>query len=108
MGDTFPTSEVLSMKDQVNYADGSIVSMQVIKMPAGNLTLFAFDKGQELSEHSAPFDALVQVLDGETEIRIAGEPYKLVEGQSIIMPADIPHAVKATERFKMLLSMIKS
>jgi quercetin dioxygenase-like cupin family protein len=108
MSDTFPKSKVLSMKDQVDYADGSIVSTQVIKLPAGNLTLFAFDKGQELSEHSAPFDALVQVLDGETEVRIAGEPYLLVEGQSIIMPADIPHAVKATARFKMLLSMIKS
>ena len=108
MSDTFPRSEVLSMKDQVQYADGSIVSMQVIKMPAGNLTLFAFDKGQELSEHSAPFDALVQVIDGEVEIKIAGIPYTLAEGQSIIMPADIPHAVKATSRFKMLLSMIKA
>lgn len=108
MNDTFPRSEVLSMKDQVEYADGSIVSMQVIKMPAGNLTLFAFDAGQELSEHSAPFDALVQVLDGEVEISIAGLPYKLTEGQSIIMPADIPHAVKASSCFKMLLSMIKA
>ena len=108
MNETFPRSQVLSMKDQIEYSNGSIVSMQVIKMPAGNLTLFAFDKGQELSEHSAPFDALVQVIDGEVEIRIAGIEYNLVEGQSIIMPADIPHAVKARSRFKMLLSMIKA
>lgn len=108
MSDTFPNSEVLVMENQVEYAAGSIVSKQVIKMPTGNLTLFAFDEGQELSEHSAPFDALVQVLDGECLISINREPNVLVKGECIIMPANIPHALKATKRFKMLLSMIKS
>ena len=83
------------------------VSSQITKAEAGNVTLFAFDKDQELSEHTAPFDALVHVLDGETEINISGRAYHLKAGDAIIMPADEPHAVKALTRFKMLLTMIR-
>ena len=95
------------MADLVAYNEGSVVSRQITKTEAGNVTLFAFDKDQELSEHTAPFDALVHVLDGETEIRISGKPFHLKTGDAIIMPADEPHAVKALTRFKMLLTMIR-
>lgn len=95
------------MADLVAYNEGSVVSRQITKADAGNVTLFAFDKEQELSEHTAPFDALVHVLDGETEIRISGKPFHLKTGDAIIMPADEPHAVKALTRFKMLLTMIR-
>ena len=104
---TAPKSEVLYIADLVTYNDGSVVSRQITKAEAGNVTLFAFDKDQELSEHTAPFDALVHVLDGETEIRISGKPFHLKTGDAIIMPADEPHAVKALTRFKMLLTMIR-
>lgn len=104
---TAPTSEVLNMAELVSYQNGSVVSRQITKADAGNVTLFAFDNGQELSEHTAPFDALVHVLDGEAEIRISGKPFHLKSGDAIIMPADEPHAVKATQRFKMLLTMIR-
>ena len=100
-------SEILHMADLVAYNEGSVVSRQITKAEAGNVTLFAFDKDQELSEHTAPFDALVHVLDGETEIRISGKPFHLKTGDAIIMPADEPHAVKALTRFKMLLTMIR-
>lgn len=105
--DQFPTSRVLAMDNEVEYSDNSIVSRQVIKDTGGNVSLFAFDKGQELSEHTAPFNALIQVLDGQAEIFIAGKKYSLNKSDSIIMPANIPHAVKAGERFKMLLTMIR-
>ena len=104
---TAPKSETLHMADLVAYNEGSVVSRQITKSEAGNVTLFAFDKDQELSEHTAPFDALVHVLDGETEIRISGKPFHLKTGDAIIMPADDPHAVKALTRFKMLLTMIR-
>ena len=103
----YPKSQIVQLGDSVEYADNSIVSKAVIKSGSGNVTLFAFDKAQELSEHTAPFDALVQVLDGSVKITIAGQPYDLESGSSIIMPASIPHAVKAVEKFKMLLTMIK-
>jgi quercetin dioxygenase-like cupin family protein len=104
----FPKSEVIKLKDMVDYQDGSIVSRIIIRKPQGNLTIFAFDKGQALSEHSAPFDAMVQVLDGEAEVIIDGKSYHL-KGccDTIIMPANIPHALNASEKFKMLLTMIK-
>jgi quercetin dioxygenase-like cupin family protein len=89
------------------YQEGSVVSRQITKADAGNVTLFAFDEGQELSEHSAPFDALVHVLDGEGEIRISGIAFVLRGGEAIIMPANEPHAVKARKPFKMLLTMIR-
>jgi len=104
---TAPKSEVLKMAELAAYQDGSVVSRQITKADAGNVTLFAFDKDQELSEHTAPFDALVQVLEGEAEIRISGKPYHLGTGDAIIMPADEPHAVFALQRFKMLLTMIR-
>jgi quercetin dioxygenase-like cupin family protein len=104
---TAPKSEILKMAELVAYQDGSVVSRQITKADAGNVTLFAFDKDQELSEHTAPFDALVHVLDGETEIKISGKPYHLKAGDAIIMPADEPHAVRALQKFKMLLTMIR-
>jgi quercetin dioxygenase-like cupin family protein len=97
----------VAIKDAIEYASDSVVSKMLIKKETGNLTLFAFDKGQALSEHTAPFDAAVQILDGIAEIIIGGTSYILNEGEFVIMPADIPHAVKAKEKFKMLLTMIK-
>ncbi|MFA5255795.1 MAG: cupin domain-containing protein [Candidatus Omnitrophota bacterium] len=91
----------------VEYQDGSVVSKEIIKKESGTVTLFAFDKGQGLSEHTAPFDALVNVLDGQAQVRISGEPYIVKEGELIIMPANRPHSVQAIERFKMLLVLIK-
>lgn len=104
---TAPRSEVLQMAELVAYQDGSVVSRQITKADGGNVTLFAFDKDQELSEHTAPFDALVHVLEGEAEIKISGRPFHLTIGDAIIMPADEPHAVRAMQRFKMLLTMIR-
>lgn len=101
-GEKFPT------KDSIEYSEGSVVSKTIIKKPGGNVTLFAFDKDQELSEHSSPHEALVQVFDGRVEITIGGQPHTISEGESIILPANIPHALKAVEGFKMLLVMIKS
>ena len=104
---TVPKSEVLNIAELVAYQAGSVVSRQITKADAGNVTLFAFDKEQELSEHTAPFDALVHVLDGDAEIRISGKAFHLKNGDAIIMPADEPHALKAISRFKMLLTMIR-
>ena len=92
----------------INYQDGAVVSKEIMKKNTGNVTLFAFDKGQGLSEHTAPFDALVYFLDGEVEIHISAKPHFLKEGEMILMPANKPHAVKALEKFKMLLIMIRS
>ena len=105
---TTPTAQILSLTDLIAYQEGAIVSRVILKAEAGNVTLFAFDAGQELSEHTAPFDALVHVLDGEAEIRISGHPFHLKTGEAIIMPADQPHAVKAVNNFKMLLTMIRA
>jgi quercetin dioxygenase-like cupin family protein len=104
---TTPHSEIMKIAALADYQVGAIVSRQIIKVGGGNITLFAFDEGQELSEHSTPFDALVQVLDGEAEIRISGKPFVLEAGESILMPADHPHALKASKKFKMLLTMLK-
>ena len=97
----------MNFNDKVDYSAEGIVSKRVLQKDKGNVTLFAFDKGQKLSEHSAPFDAMIQVLDGRAEVLINRVPYELTAGQSIIMPANIPHAVNASEKFKMLLTMIK-
>jgi quercetin dioxygenase-like cupin family protein len=97
----------LHIAELVSYQDGSVVSRQITKADAGNVTLFAFDQDQELSEHTAPFDALVHVLDGEAEVRISGKPFQLKAGDAIIMPANEPHALMAVSRFKMLLTMIR-
>ncbi|OGX19619.1 MAG: cupin [Omnitrophica WOR_2 bacterium RBG_13_44_8b] len=99
--------QVLTLKEMVEYQDGSIVSKEIIKKEAGTVTLFAFDKGQGLSEHTAPFDALVNMLEGQAEVTIAGKPSTVKEGEMIIMPANKPHSVQATSRFKMLLVLIK-
>lgn len=104
---TVPTSQVLPLADMVTYQEGSIVSRQITKSEAGNVTLFAFDVGQELSEHTAPYDALVHILEGSAEIRISGRPYDLTAGEAIVMPAGEPHALKANQRFKMLLTMVR-
>jgi len=103
-----PTATAVELAGQVAYSNGSIVSRTIADSKAGTLTLFAFDKGQGLSEHSAPFDAFVQVLDGQGEFVIGGESVVSAAGEVVVMPADIPHAVKANERFKMLLTMLRS
>lgn len=92
----------------VEYQTGSIVSKTIIKQPTGTVTLFAFDKGEGLSEHTAPFDALVYLIDGEAEVAISGKVNNVKKGEMIIMPANQPHALKATYRLKMMLVMIKS
>ena len=104
---TFDTGKVFSMEKSIDQSSGGVVSKQVLKEKAGNVTLFSFDKGQGLSEHTAPFDAMAHILDGVAEITINGELFKLSEGEYIIMPADIPHALHAVEPFKMVLTMIK-
>ena len=94
--------------DMVDYQAEAVVSKTIIEKKTGTVILFAFDQGQGLSEHIAPFDALVQVLDGEVEITIAGKPFHVKQGEIIIMPPHEPHALKAVKRFKMLLTMIRS
>jgi quercetin dioxygenase-like cupin family protein len=103
----FPKAQKFSFAIEVDYQAGGIVSKNVLKRPTGNVSLFAFDKGESLSTHTAPFDAMVQVLEGNARIVIGGNPHDLISGETIIMPANIPHSVEATERFKMLLTMIK-
>jgi quercetin dioxygenase-like cupin family protein len=99
----------LNLKDEIGYADGAIVSKTLLKKATGNITLFAFDKGQGLSEHTSPFDAVAQVVEGEGAFIIAGELKQVKEGGMIIMPANIPHDVQAAAQpFKMLLIMIRS
>lgn len=101
-------AKALIMKDLAAYQDGAIVSKEVLKKDTGTVTVFAFDQGQGLSEHTAPFDALVEILDGEAEIIISGNVHQVSEGEMIIMPASEPHALKANKRFKMMLVMIRS
>lgn len=101
-------AQAAKLSELVNYQDGSIVSKEIIKNEKGTITLFAFDKGQGLSEHTAPFDALVYNFDGKAEVIIEGKPHLLGVGEIIIMPANKPHALKAIERFKMLLAMVRS
>lgn len=103
---TSAKSEILDFLALAEYQTAAVVSRQITKAEGGNVTLFAFDEGQELSEHTAPFDALVHVVDGVAEIRISGKSYFLKAGEGILMPANEPHAVKANARFKMLLTMI--
>jgi len=101
-------SAATNVSDLVQYQVGSIVSREIVKKPTGTVTVFAFDERQGLSEHTAPFDALVHVLEGEVEISIAGQSHRLQSGQMILMPAQQPHALKAMKRFKMMLTMIRS
>jgi quercetin dioxygenase-like cupin family protein len=102
------TTEVTQLVDLLQYQDASIVSRVLLKNKGGTVTLFAFDEGEGLSEHTAPFDALVVVLDGKADIEIAGESFNVRQGETITLPANRPHAVKAATRFKMLLIMIRA
>ena len=110
-----PTNECLdacygkpaALGQLIGYADDSIVSKTLLDKPIGTITLFAFDKGQRLSEHTAPYDAVVQIVDGQGVVTIAGSDHALDTGQIIIMPANIPHSVQAEKKFKMLLTMIR-
>jgi quercetin dioxygenase-like cupin family protein len=104
---TSPKPEILKPAGMVAYQSDAVVSRLIAKAEGGNITLFAFDQGQELSEHTTPFDALVQLLEGEAEIKISGIPYRLNAGDAILMPANQPHALKAVRQFKMLLTMIE-
>jgi quercetin dioxygenase-like cupin family protein len=104
----FEKSKVFSFDGSVEYSDGGIVSKTILKKQTGNISLFSFDKGEALSEHTAPFDAMISVVDGKGEVTIGGKPFIVIAGESIIMPANIAHAVKAVERFKMVLTMIRS
>jgi quercetin dioxygenase-like cupin family protein len=103
-----PAAQVTKTAEFVNYQDGAVVSREIVKKSTGNVTLFAFDQGEGLSEHTAPFDALVQVLEGEAEIMVSGQSHRLQGGDMMLMPAGQPHALKAVKRFKMMLTMIRS
>ncbi len=107
MSDEFDGKPV-SLAGLVEYQAGAVVSREVVKKPTGTVTVFAFDAGQGLSEHTAPFDALVHLLDGEAEITIGGKPVAIKTGEMVVMPANVRHALKAVERLKMLLVMIRS
>ncbi len=101
-------AEALSLSGLVNYQDGSVVSRVVLKREKGNVTIFAFDEGQGLSEHTSPFDALLQAVEGEAEVTVSGKPIPVKAGDVVLLPAEKPHAVKAITRFKMELIMIRS
>jgi len=101
-------AQVLLLKDLANYQTNSVVSREILKKLTGTVTIFAFDQGQGLSEHTTPFDALVYIIDGTAQIMISGVDHRLSAGEMIIMPANRPHALKALEKFKMMLVMIKS
>ena len=100
------TNKIL-LRDAVSFQEGSIVSRQILKKPNGNITLFAFDKEQSLTEHTSPFEAVVNIIAGEMEIKIGGVPHKVMEGEIIILPPNIPHGLVAKQKSKMLLTMIK-
>lgn len=102
-----PKGQAFNLADHVTYAIGSVVSKTLLKKEVGNITLFSFAKGQGLTEHTSPFDAVVYILDGQAEISIGGEPQTVKVGDMLIMPANVPHALQAVEQFKMLLIMIR-
>jgi quercetin dioxygenase-like cupin family protein len=103
-----PPAQPVRLATLLDYAPGAVVSRALAKASGGSVTLFAFEAGQELSEHTAPFDALVEVLDGEVELTIGGAPVVAREGETVLMPANVAHAVRARTRFKMLLTMVRS
>jgi quercetin dioxygenase-like cupin family protein len=103
-----PIAEVVRLIDLVNYQEGAVVSRTLVNRETGTLTLFAFDEGQGLSEHTAPFDAVAHLLEGEAEIAVSGKPLQVTVGEAVLMPANQPHSLKALSRFKMLLTMIRS
>lgn len=102
------SEKIFNVADLVTYQKDSIVSREIIKKPTGGVTLFAFSEGQGLSEHTAPFDALMYIVDGSAEIKISGEAHKVSQGQMVIAPANMPHELKAVGKFKMMLVMLKS
>ncbi len=102
-----PSAEAIGAAGILSYQEGAVVSRTLIKEGAGSVTLFAFDEGQGLTEHTSPFDALVYMLEGEAEIRVAGKPIEAKGGDLILMPANQPHGLKATRRFKMMLTMLR-
>ena len=102
------TGEVWPLAGLVDYQDGAVVSRTLLKKSTGSVTVFAFDRGQELSEHTVPHDAFVYVIAGEAEIVVSGAPHRLTQGDAILMPGNRPHAVKAVGRFKMVLSMLRA
>ena len=108
MQETFIKGKALDLEKMVEYSSGGVISKQVLKSQSGNITLFSFDQGQGLAEHTAPFDAVVQILDGEAEITVGGNSNLVKKGKFIIMPANVPHALQAVKRFKMLLTMVKN
>ena len=103
-----PIAEVVRLIDLVNYQEGAVVSRTLVNRATGTLTLFAFDEGQGLSNHTAPFDAVAHLLEGEAEIEVSGKPLPTTAGEAVLMPANQPHSLKALSRFKMLLMMIRS
>lgn len=103
-----PIAEIVRLIDLVNYQEGAVVSRTLVNRTTGTITLFAFDEGQGLSEHTAPFDAMAYLLEGEAEIVIAGKPLRTTAGEGVLMPANQPHSLKALTRFKMVLTMIRS
>jgi len=103
-----PVAEVVRFLDLVNYQEGAVVSRTLVNRTTGTVTLFAFDDGQGLSEHTAPFDALAYLLEGEAEITVSGKPLRTTAGEAVLMPAHQPHSLKALSRFKMVLTMIRS
>jgi quercetin dioxygenase-like cupin family protein len=105
---SFTPAQVAKLNDLVDYQPGSIVSREIIRKNTGKVTLFAFDADEGLSEHTSPFDALAQIIEGEAEITVAGKPNRVGTGELILMPANQPHALKALQRFKMILTMIRS
>ena len=107
MNDNPVITEKMKLNDLLSYQQGAVVSKVLLKKKSGNITMFAFSEGEGLSEHTAPFDAFVQVTDGEAEVTISGKPHSLNAGEAIIMPANEPHALKAVSDFKRLLVMLK-
>ena len=100
-------AKVLHLKDLVSYQDGTVASRMLVNKKAGTITIFSFDEGEGLSEHTAPYDAVVTIVDGECEVWIAGQIYKVMEGETVVLPANKPHALSAITRFKMVLTMIR-
>lgn len=100
-------AKVMRLKDLVAYQEGTVASRTLVNKRAGTITIFSFDKDEGLSEHTAPYNALVTILDGEAEIWIGGQTFQVKEGESIILPANVPHALSAITRFKMMLTMIR-
>lgn len=107
MNEIFKKGVVLDFRKLIDYSQGGITSKQILKSEGGNITLFSFDRGQSLSEHRVPFDAVVQLIEGEAVVVLDGASHKVRSGESFILPSNVPHAVQAHERFKMLLTMIK-